>query len=93
MIRAGDLVLCIGDNWEDPNRLDNMVSRIHVKLAPIKGSVWLVTAGGETAMAPGVNYFRLYGLPDEAWFNEDYFHKITMREFLALQAAQARSAN
>jgi hypothetical protein len=51
MIKAGDLVLCIDDDWTDPGRLESMVSRVHVKLAPKKGTVWLVTGVGHNARA------------------------------------------
>jgi hypothetical protein len=92
MIKAGDLVLCIDDDWTDPGRLESMVSRVHVKLAPKKGTVWLVTGVGHTASAPGVTYLRLEGKADDAWFNEEYFHPLTMREFFALRSAQRESA-
>lgn len=77
-IQPGDVVVCIKDVWNDPNRAPNEVSAIYVAMAPRCGTQWLV-ADVRCFERPEEDrplYLSLEGQPSDKWFHASYFRKI-----------------
>lgn len=81
LFKAGDIVECIDDNYTDPKRPLPMIGTIYLKIAPRKGTLWVVTGVG-TFTWKGLDqvFIRLQDQPDESWFTTDYFRQLTESE-------------